>query len=358
MKKCCAHWVVAPINRAVDDKVAQDLLGRNVRVQLLMDSAANDLTFICTKTDDIAVGEVQESLLKRDLPSPGMDEERMTELEDEIADIEERLDGVRIEIQSVNERLEEFEGCAEEKQSSLQDSLGKRKRNSLSAQRPVLDTATPSNEGSGSCSGSEDDRTLNKRRKELTQHRRTLSTERDAKETQKQALQRELEDLQLNIPHECIQARNAYSKKELKRDFARGIHTFHSQSQHQPDHEPDPAYYHALEADLPVFCVSTRAYQKLQGRLRREAPVAGFRPLEETEIPQLQAHCIAVTEQAREASALRFLFHLRRVLGSIGLWAAAEDGERMFCRGRGLKSRRGIISLRRVSRGYVPCVRI
>lgn len=328
MKKCSAHWVVAPINRAVDDKVAQDLLGQNMRVQLHMDGAANDLTFICTKTDDVSVSEVQESLLKRDSVSPGLGEERLSRLEEEIGELEDWLVGIKSEILDVAERLEELEVCSEG--GSQGSSPGKRKRDSfVSAQQPALDNTSETQSDSGSASGSvskDDVRTLNDRRKELTNHQRTLSTERHAKETQKEAVEHELQALQTNLIHECIQARNAYSKRELKHDFARGIHSFHNTSQHPPTSAKDPSYYHALEQDLPVFCVSTRAYQKLQGRLRREAPVSGFNALEQTEISQLQAHCIAVTEQAREASALRFLFHLRRVLSSIGLWAAAEDG--------------------------------
>lgn len=333
MKKCSAHWVVAPINRAVNDKVARDLLGQNMRVQLHMDGAANDLTFICTKTDDVSVSEVQESLLKRDFLSPGLGEERLSRLEEEIGELEEWLVGVKSEILDVAERLEELEVCSEGG-GSQGSTPGKRKREiSVSAQRPTFDHTSETQSNSGTIS--EDDiRILNDRRKELTNHHRTLSTERHAKETQKEALGHEHQTLQTILLHECIQARNTYTKKELKYDFARGIHSFHNTSQHQFTPTQDPSYYHALEQDLPVFCLSTRAYQKLQGRLRREAPVSGFSALEQTEIPQLQAHCIAVTEQAREASALRFLFHLRRVLGSIGLWAAAEDGVRVVSQGQ------------------------
>ena len=334
MKKCSAHWVVAPINRAVDDKVAQGLLGQNMRVQLHMDGAANDLTFICTKTDDVSVSEVQESLLKRDLVSPSLGEERLSRLEEEIGELEGWLVGVKSEILDVAERLEELEVCSEGG-GSQGSSPGKRKRDSsVSAQRLALDNTSETQSNSGSASGSVSEDDIRTRRKELTNHHRTLSTERHAKETQKEALELELQTLQTNLLHECIQARNTYSKRELKHDFARGIHSFHNTSQHPSTPTQDPNYYHALEQDLPVFCASTRAYQKLQGRLHREAPVSGFSALEQTEIPQLQAHCIAVTEQAREASALRFLFHLRRVLGSIGLWAAAEDGVRVLSQGK------------------------
>lgn len=328
MKKCSAHWFVAPINRAVDDKVAQGLLGQNMRVQLLMDGAVNDLTFICTKTDDVSVSEVPELLLKRESVSPDLREG----LED-IGVLEEWLVGAKSEILDIAERLEELGVCSEGG-GSQGSSPGKHKKSiSVSVQRPALDNTCEMQSNSGLVSDlvlEDDTRTLNDRRKGLTSLYGALSTERYTKET----LEHENQVLQTNLIHEYIQARNTYSKKELKHDFARGIHAFHSRSRHVPSSTQDPSYCHALEQDLSVFCVSTCAYQKLQGRLRREAPVSGFSALEQTEIPQLQAHCITVTEQAREASALRFLFHLRRVLDSIRLWAMVEDGARVVSQGK------------------------
>lgn len=37
MKQCTGVWVVAPINRAVDDKAAKSLLGESFKRQLKMD---------------------------------------------------------------------------------------------------------------------------------------------------------------------------------------------------------------------------------------------------------------------------------------------------------------------------------
>jgi hypothetical protein len=67
-----------------------------------------------------------------------------------------------------------------------------------------------------------------------------------------------------------------------------------------------PRDYERLKDYLFVFAVSTKVYQKLCGSFRKEGPIAGYANLEETEIPQLQRHCIALTGNAREASALRF----------------------------------------------------
>ena len=37
MKQCTGLWIVAPINRAVDDKAAKSLLGESFKRQLKMD---------------------------------------------------------------------------------------------------------------------------------------------------------------------------------------------------------------------------------------------------------------------------------------------------------------------------------
>ena len=41
MQKCHAHWIVSPINRAIDERVARDLLSPNLRLQLHMDGAVD-----------------------------------------------------------------------------------------------------------------------------------------------------------------------------------------------------------------------------------------------------------------------------------------------------------------------------
>lgn len=97
---------------------------------------------------------------------------------------------------------------------------------------------------------------------------------------------------------------------------------------------------------LKVFCVSSRAYQKLdvcvlskivwsilhrdtnllmQGRLTRDSNVPGFLTKEATEIPALQAHCKKLTEAGRASNCRRFLTDLSQLLNSLGLWSI-DDG--------------------------------
>ena len=62
MKSCTGLWIVAPINRAVDDKAAKTLLGNTFKRQLKYDGTYSAVTFICSKTDDISRTEAADSL--------------------------------------------------------------------------------------------------------------------------------------------------------------------------------------------------------------------------------------------------------------------------------------------------------
>ena len=91
------------------------------------------------------------------------------------------------------------------------------------------------------------------------------------------------------------------------------------------DPEKDIRDYDEVARSLPVFCVSSRGYQKLQGRLKKDPPVPGFQTLEETEIPQLQVHCKELTVAGRTATCKRFMTNLSQLLNSLTLWAS-NDG--------------------------------
>lgn len=89
---------------------------------------------------------------------------------------------------------------------------------------------------------------------------------------------------------------------------------------------------------MPVFCVSARAYQEL----RREAggPVDGIGGVVDTEIVQLQRHCVQLTEKLRRLAAVRFLLCVRQLLTVVSTWGTVgcEDvqvsGEEVNVEGR------------------------
>jgi hypothetical protein len=81
MKQCTGLFIVAPINRAVDDKAAKSLLGESFKRQLKFDGTYSRITFICSKTDDISITEASDSLgLEEEMAE---DWEKIDELEKE-----------------------------------------------------------------------------------------------------------------------------------------------------------------------------------------------------------------------------------------------------------------------------------
>jgi hypothetical protein len=87
----------------------------------------------------------------------------------------------------------------------------------------------------------------------------------------------------------CIASRNRYSKGAIQQDFAAGIKEMDQENAAEEDEEnfnPEEVLrdYDEVARSLPVFCVSSRGYQKLSGRLQRDPDVPGFQSLAETEV--------------------------------------------------------------------------
>ncbi|KAF7163976.1 hypothetical protein CNMCM5623_008637 [Aspergillus felis] len=324
LKRCAAHWIVAPINRAVDDKIAQSLVSKHLKSQMIFDCICDSLTFICTKTDDISVTEVQMCL---GLQSPSFEreerEKRALSTEVQMLDEEKaRVEGL------LNEAQDHIGSLEDDSTTYPQPSPLKRKWNSdaesIFTEFPVSQACacaaiTPeSSEATQTptlVSKEEILREQKARKSELRKRRNSLIQQRKVKGEQLERLTVDLAQKHVSNIQTSIRERNNYSKKEITRHF-----------QHL-NGENDNRILHGkieLEGELPVFCVSTKAYQKLKGRLQKNEPeVAGFTELEQTEIPQLQAHCIRLTEGPREASSKLFLIELKKLLQSMSLWSSA-----------------------------------
>jgi hypothetical protein len=131
------------------------------------------------------------------------------------------------------------------------------------------------------------------------------------------------------IFQKCIQGRNEYSKGAIQQDFAAGIKELDMEIQEEEDAahfnpEADVRDYDEVARSLPVFTVSSRAYQKLMGRLLKDKAVPGFATIQETQIPQLQEHAKKTTEAGRQANCRRFLNSLSQLLNSLRLWAGSD----------------------------------
>lgn len=94
------------------------------------------------------------------------------------------------------------------------------------------------------------------------------------------------------------------------------------------DPEQDLRDYDQVAESLPVFCVSSRAYQKMTGKLQKDGfQSQGYMTTADTEIPQLQKHAKKLTEAGRMSNSRQFLNDLDQLLNSMKLWAY-NDGNR------------------------------
>jgi hypothetical protein len=83
--------------------------------------------------------------------------------------------------------------------------------------------------------------------------------------------------------------------------------------------------YEAIAKKLPVYCVSSKAYQKISGSLDKDDVVAGFLSLEDTEIPALQRHALGIVQETRASTCRRFLSGLSQFMSSLHLQVVLSD---------------------------------
>ncbi|KAH6632633.1 hypothetical protein F5144DRAFT_574744 [Chaetomium tenue] len=366
MKACTGLWIVAPITRAVDDKTAKSLLGDSFRRQLKYDGTYSAVTFICSKTDDISVTEASESL--------GIEEEiseswsRIQELSDDIGKLKSDIADLRDERDACNDLVDKIEQTWDKWEtlaSKLADGstvypppntpIKKRKRRSEPKRSRKNHTSSDldsdfSDADSSDSSDKENQERMAEDREPLTEDQieaklASLKAEKKEVRVKKKEIEEQVkttrekikefvtekEMLLAEVKAVCIQGRNEYSRRAIKQDFAMGIKELDQENAAEEDEanfdpETDLRDYDAVAASLPVFCVSSRAFQKLSDRLQKDDfNGGGFQSLDDTEIPQLQAHAKKLTEAGRAANSRRFLNDLMQLLNSMTMWAS-DDG--------------------------------
>ena len=289
---------------------------------------------------------------------------RQKSLETEIKGLREASEILNESFNNVDEQLEVWEGL----KNSLEDgntvfapkkSAGKKRKNSSSPMRrkkPRCDSDSDEDfidddysEHSASESETEQDsgsieleppltgeiitakiEELRSVKKEARKQRADIAEKIKELEKEKSKAETEEEKIEAEMSALCISGRNQYSKGAIQQDFAQGIRELDQELAAEEDEEnfnpdADTRDYEEVARSLPVFCVSSRGYQKLQGRLKKDAKIPGFTALEQTEIPQLQAHCKELTLAGRTSNCRRFINNLSQLLNSLSIWAA-NDG--------------------------------
>ncbi|KAF7191395.1 Nuclear GTPase SLIP-GC [Pseudocercospora fuligena] len=370
MKCCTGLWIVAPITRAVDDKAAKHLLGESFKRQLKYDGTYSAVTFICSKTDDISRMEAADSLGLNDQLAEL--DEKANELEKkrrELKKSKETAKGKQKDLDASIEQIEDdidvWEKLSEDldsgktvyaptkstkkrKASRSSQQASKRRRRTLdsddeedadyddSASEPEaeqeLEAGTPEAPAEPLTEADVDAKLeeLHQLKKEARREKRSLGDSLEEIQNLVDSVNVDLADINAKQDAICIAGRNDYSRGAIQQDFAAGVRELDMETaeEEDPDNfdpETDIRDYEKVAESLPVYCVSSRAYQKLSGRLRRDNDVPGFTDIKETEIPALQSHCKKLTEAGRQATCSRFLNNLKQLLTSLQLWAG-DDG--------------------------------
>ncbi|KAL9075583.1 MAG: hypothetical protein Q9157_003987 [Trypethelium eluteriae] len=393
IKRCNGLWIVAPIIRAVDNKAAKDLLGESFKRQLKYDGTYGNITFVCSKTDDISITEAYSAFDLDETMSESYD--RATQLESLIEEAENNrakhkstLKRQKLMLEAIDGRIDRWEDrktdladqkpvhdSSEEDEKDLDDGENvsdsfeqykKRKRSphksprshrwskkaragcdldeEMSSDNSSIDTVSEDYD----MEEKEQDR---KPRAPLTVKQvddKLLELKEMKNETRKQCAEmrkevdqadqkvNELKEAKLNCESQiraaCIAERNRRSKDAIQQDFASGIKELEQENAIEEDEDNfDPGKdlrdYDEVARSLPVFCISSRAYQKLSGHFRKDPDIVGFTNVDQTEVPQLKSHCIKLTEAGRAGDCRNFLNSLNQILNSLSLWSSNEGTE-------------------------------
>jgi len=228
-------WICADIVRAVDDQVAKDLLGRGFRRQLLLDGRYHEdfVSFIMTKTDNINTNEVIRSLSLEELALKDIIRQE-DEIKEGIDEAEERLEGLK----------QKLKDCKK----------GSKKRKHSEIEIEDADQKTDSLDENPKQQPKDERKTLIKLQKRL--------------EKEIEQLKSELSKLNVSMKAICIEERNEYTRGRLQEDFEGGLREL-LQDMDEAGNE-DSTITTKGNGALRSFCVSSKAYQKIKGRFKRD----------------------------------------------------------------------------------------
>lgn len=315
MKQCTGLWIVAPINRAVDDKAAKSLLGESFKRQLKMDGGFSSVSFICSKTDDISLMEAQDTLDLDEQMIPLWEEidrlsAKQKQLNKQLEEMKETKAVYEEVANDADEEIEVWETLKESvsegkvtyappsksadkkrKASSKQASSRKKARKDSSDSedsefRETYDDISDDDEDEdGGSSHSQNSEPLTEaevsaKLQELKNVKKDTRAQKKQITEQMSEIRKELiatKDAESKIESElsamCISGRNKYSKGAIQQDFAAGIKELDQEIAAEEDEEnfnPDNEVrdYDEVAKGLPVFCVSSRGKHSVSPDLR------------------------------------------------------------------------------------------
>ena len=360
IKQCSNIWVFSDIVRAATDKTANDLWDESFRRHLVLDGMCSAVTFICTKTDIID----KESALS-EYPDPTIDSKerkRVTVILARIAELKKERKGLPKERTLLKKAINQCKTKIQDLQALLSaDSVpvakegrkrksdvgleNSRKRHHRSPSRIDSQRSfdTPSVMGvlsrdmspSTVPSNEEIREEIESLRNEKDQHSSKLDAVHEkiqSIDNKTRRLEAKGKNLDSLIRAALIKARNEKSKSGIQQQFADLIREIDQEtaierrdsSMETSDSIRD---YDAIAGGLPVFCVSSVEYQKLNERPENDRRGHNvFNTVEDTGIPQLRDHCHHIADSKRVTALQHFLLQYSSLATSLTSWARPQDG--------------------------------
>jgi hypothetical protein len=360
IKQCASIWVFSDIVRAATDKTANDLWDESFRRHLVLDGMCSAVTFICTKTDIIdkesALSEYDDPTIhskehKRGTVIPA----RIGELKKERKGLPKKKKLLKKAISQCKRKIQDLqallsadcvpvakEGRKRKPDVGLENSRKRRHRSPscIDSQRSfdtLSITDVPSRDMSPSTVLSKEEirEEIESLRNEKDQH----SSQLDAVDEKIQSIDnktRRLEAMSKNLDSliraALIKARNEKSKSGIRQQFADLIRetdqetAIERRDSSMKTSEP-VRDYEAIAGGLPVFCVSSVGYQKLNERPENDRRGHGvFNTVEDTGIPQLRDHCHDIADSKRATALQHSLLQYSSLATSLTSWARPQDG--------------------------------
>lgn len=324
LQHCQYLWIVAPIQRAVDDGTAKELLGEQFKRRLLMDGQYGNVSFVCTQTDDCETTEIlrdhedvarekagrwerlsteRDAIIHKELEYSEMTQEEET-LKEELNDTEESLKEVQEEL---NTLLKEKEGDGvyidEDSDENHQDMRAVEMYNAIARWNRQKLTASDK-----------------------------LNTWRLKHGAKLSSLCKEINEKQKNLKADCALVRNEYSTGCLQKDFRAGLKELIRSNEEDNERSgegraistapPIPDDY-----EMDVFCISANDYLKLEKiKPSSDGPPSTFSNAVDTQIPALRSFVHDLTSRNRVQFAKTFVSNTNDMIDRFKLIALNSSG--------------------------------
>ncbi|KAI1353072.1 hypothetical protein F5Y01DRAFT_303528 [Xylaria sp. FL0043] len=367
IQRCSGLYVVSTITRAVNDQAAQELLGERFKQQLQLDGNYSNVTFVCSKTDDINISEAVDGLGLNDEAqrlSNARHSLSALKASSELNKLNTRKDAISTFAEEIDKHIDRYEKLRSRQAKgeivTPPKKVPKKRKYEDYIARPTRRRRT--DRGADLSQSPQDiqwvsaeDRWesfekdlpkfsaehhltrediqlmteyLRSQKKSAIHERNDLQGKVYDEEDELESLQEEVSQLKEQLSIACVSRRNECSRQAIRDQFALGLKELDDcQAQGTGPNNFDPGKkprdYVEAGRSLPVFCVSSRAYQALVD----VDVVSGFGHIQETEIPQLRAHTKQLTKATRIHHARSFLNDLARILNSLYLWCSKRGPE-------------------------------